>query len=127
MHSTNFVDTLVTVSTDCPVSSGTVPQKPETIAGLQYRLLSERPYALTSDDLLFEVHTLRNPGTSRAEFFATPHPCLRTSPLVKQFGWGIHHDSEGRIALVGAESADYRKLVDEPTITKTPGMRSKRA
>jgi len=127
MHSTNFADTLVTVSADCPVSTGTVPQKPETIAGLQYRLLSERPYALTSDDLLFEVHALRHPGADRAEFFATPHPCLRTSPLVKQFGWGIHHDSEGRIALVSAESADYRRLLAEPSITKAAGMRSKRA
>lgn len=126
MHSTNSADTLITVSADCPVGAGTVPDKPETIAGLQYRLLSERPYALTSDDLLFEVQALRHPGASRDDFFAKPQACLRASPLVKRFGWGIHHDHHQRIALVGAESADYARLLDEPGVKKAAGMRSKR-
>ena len=63
---------------------------------------------------------------SREAFFAKPQACLRASPLVKQFGWGIHHDAEGRVALLAIESEAYRTLLDDPAVRKTPGMRSKR-
>ena len=125
MHSTNYRDALITPSADCPVSQGTIPEKPGTIATVQHRLLAE-PYALTSDDLLHETHRARGGDRSREEFFARPQACLRASPLVKQFGWGIHHDAEGRIALLDPQSAAYRRLLDDPSIKKTPGMRSKR-
>ncbi|MBC9035009.1 hypothetical protein IAG41_21670 [Sphingomonas sp. JC676] len=126
MHSTNYRDTLVTVSADCPVATGTIPEKHGTIAAVEYGLLAQ-PYAMTSDDLLFETHRARGGDQSREEFFARPQACLRASPLVKQFGWGVHHDGEGRIALVGIESDVYRRMLDDPTVAKTPGMRSKRA
>lgn len=126
MHTTNYRDTLITASADCPVAAGTVPERPETIAALQHGLLAAKPYALTSDDLLFGVHARRNPGADRAAFFSRPQACLRASPLVKQFGWGIHHDAEGRIAMHGVESAEYRRLLDDPAVRKTPGMRSRR-
>ena len=123
VKSTNYADTLITVSPDCPVATGTIPEKPDTIAGHQYALLEGRPYAMTSDDLLFETHCARGGGKSREEFFAKPQACLRASALVKQFGWGVHHGVEGRIALVGVESAEYRRMLDDPAIRKTPGMR----
>jgi hypothetical protein len=126
MYSTNYRDTLVTVSADCPVATGTIPEKQGTIAAVEHTLLAE-PYAMTSDDLLFATHRARGGDESRGDFFARPHACLRASPLVKKFGWGVHHDSEGRIALVGAETAEYHRLLDDPTVAKTPGMRSKRA
>ena len=125
MHSTNYRDTLITVSTDCPVPGGTIPEKPGTIATVQHGLLAT-PYAMTSDDLLYETHRVRSGEKSREEFFAKPQACLRASPLVKTFGWGIHHDGEGRIALVDPRSDAYRRLLDDPTVKKTPGMRSKR-
>lgn len=126
MYSTNYRDTLITVSTDCPVAAGTAPGKPGTIASLQHAMLAGQPYALTSDDLLFAVHAERHPGAVREDFFARPQACLRASPLVKQLGWGIHHDSEARIALVPMESAEYQRLLADDTVKKTPGMRSKR-
>ena len=46
----------------------------------------------------------------RAAFFAKPHPCLRASPLPKRYGWGVHYDAHGRIALYAMESEDYRRL-----------------
>lgn len=125
-HTTIYRDTLVTVSADCPVAMGVVPGKPGAIATLQYALLAE-PYRLTSDDLLFEVHRARGGEKTRDEFFARPQACLRASPLVKQFGWGLHHDSEGRVAAVAVDGADYAKLLADPAVKKTPGMRSRRA
>lgn len=126
MKSTNYPNTLITAATDCPVQVGTIPEKPTTVAGLEYAMVSEQPYALTSDDLLHGVHQAKGGAKSRDEFFATPQACLRASPLVKSFGWGIHSDAEGRIALVGMETAEYCRLLDDPAVAKKPGMRSKR-
>ncbi|MEN2711496.1 DUF6157 family protein [Sphingomonas sp. NPDC092331] len=125
MKSTNYRDTLITASPDSPVSAGTVPEKPGTVAAVQHALLA-RPYAMTSDDLLHAAHRARGGDKSREDFFAKPQACLRASPLVKQYGWGVHHDGEGRIALLGMESAEYRQLLDDPAIAKTPGMRRAR-
>lgn len=125
MHTTNYANTLVTASPDCAVSVGTIPEKQGSVAAVQHALLAE-PYAMTSDDLLFETHRRRGREKSREEFFARPQACLRASPLVKLFGWGIHHDAEGRIAAFGTESAEYRRLLDDPSVKKTPGMRSRR-
>lgn len=125
MHSTNYRDTLITVSADCPVASGAVPEKPGTVAAVQHALLA-KPYAMTSDDLLFETHRARGGEKSREEFFSKPQACLRASPLVKQFGWGIHNDSAGGIALLDPAGADYARLLEDPMVRKAPGMRSKR-
>jgi hypothetical protein len=126
MHTTNYCDTLITPSADCPVPTGTVPEKPGTVAQVQHALLAE-PYQHSSDDLLFAAHQERGGDKSRDEFFAKPQACLRASPLVKQFGWGLHHDGEGRVALVSPDSADYRRLMEDPAVEKVAGMRSKRA
>jgi len=125
MKSTNYRDTLITASPDSPVSAGTIPEKPGTVAAVQHTLLVE-PYAMTSDDLIFAAYRERGGDKDRGEFFAKPQACLRASPLVKQFGWGVHHDGDGRIALIGMESAEYRRLLDDPAVAKTPGMRRKR-
>lgn len=125
MHTTIYRNTLITPAPDCPVSEGTIPEKPGTIATVQHALLA-KPYAMTSDDLLHETHRARGGDKSREEFFAKPQACLRASPLVKQFGWSVHHNSEGRIALLDPQGADYRRLLDDPAVKKTPGMRSKR-
>ena len=126
MKSTNYRDTLITASPDSPVSTGTIPEKPGTVAAVQHALLVE-PYAMTSDDLIFAAYRERGGDKDRDEFFAKPQACLRASPLVKQFGWGVHHDGEGRIALLGMESAEYCRLLDDPAVAKTPGMRRSRS
>ena len=133
MHTTNYHDTLITVSTDCPVATGSVPGKPGSIAALQYTLLRNAPHELTSDDLLSAVHAQRHRvpddarEAARATLFSKPQACLRASPLVKQFGWGLHHDAEGRVALVAMDSEDYARLVADASVRKRPGMRSRRA
>lgn len=127
MYSTNHPDTLITASPDSPVQVGTVPEKPATVAGLQFALLADRPHVLTSDDLLHAVHQARGGEKDRDAFFVTPQACLRASPLVKQFGWGLLSDADGRLALVGMETEQYRRLLDDPKIAKKPGMRRARS
>lgn len=133
MHSTNAADTFVLVSPDCPAQAGQAPDREGSVAWYQHRLLAGAPYALTSDELLFEVHALRGGiGTAereaaRAAFFAKPQACLRASPLVKRYGWGVHHDAHGRIAIHGIETEGYRDLSQRPGLTIVSGMRSRRA
>ena len=133
MHTTNYRNTLITVSPDTSADQAHIPDRPGTIAALQYALLANRSYEMTSDDLIFEVHTIRS-GIDEAErqnarnqFFSKGQACLRSSPLVKQFGWGIHHDDCGRIALVAVGSPEYTALVEQSDVSVVPGMRSKRA
>lgn len=126
MKTTNYRDTLITASSDTPVTVGTIPEKPETVAGVQHALLADNPYAMTSDDLIYAAHVARGGDKDRTGFFAKPQACLRASPLVKQFGWGIHHDGEGRIALIAMESEDYARLLADLAVAKTPGMRRAR-
>jgi hypothetical protein len=129
---TNYANTFVTVSPDCPVAISVVPGKPGSVAALQYALIADAPYTRTSDDVLFGTHAARNAiaeadlAAERERFFAKPKACLRASPLVKQFGWGVHHDADGRVAIYGVESARYQELAADAGLRVVAGMRSKR-
>lgn len=136
MGSTNYIGTLIRVADDCPVdqaehppSGGSAP----TVAALQHALISDHPYELTSDDVLFEVFAIRNSlptderSEARAAFFAKDQACLRSSPLGKRYGWGIHHDADGRVALVALGSNRYEALAADRAVKQLKAMRSKRA
>lgn len=136
MGSTNYVSTFIQVADDCPIQAAEEPPvggKARTVATLQYELISEHPYELTSDDVLFEVHALRQsiPSEARAaareEFFTKDQACLRSSPLGKRYGWGFHHDDQGRVALVPVGSDEYIALTADPEVKQLKAMRSKRA
>jgi hypothetical protein len=60
-------------------------------------------------------------------FFAQPRACMRSSPLAKTYGWGLHFNAEGKVALVPVESTDYKRLVDDRSVKQTRAMRGKRA
>src|SRR3954468_9657743 len=84
----SYVDTFILIAEDCPVRAGVVPtarSEAKTVPVLQYELLTQHPYGLTQDDLLFAVHTrhkaipeamLATEGEEaiRAAFSAKPHP-----------------------------------------------------
>ena len=132
----NYFRTLIAVAEDCPVTESTVPPRNEekpTIAAEHYRLLSERPYELTSEDLMFQVHADKqgipeaDRPAARDEYFAKSRACLRASPLPKKFGWGLHNDDQGRLALVGMESDQYRRLASGDGVDSVvKAMRSSR-
>ena len=132
---TNYTDTFIQAAGDSPASSAKTPpggRAAPTIAQLQYELLIAAPYSMTSDDLLFEVHAVRqgiaeaDRPQARLEYFAKPQACLRSSPLAKQYGWGFHHDSASRVALVPFGSAEYLEFARRSDLRQVPAMRSKR-
>lgn len=130
MSTTNYADTFIAVSPDSVATVGNTSPKPGSIAAIQLALLQAKPYGLTSDDLLFEVHACRagiakaDRAEGRAAFFVKSRACLRASPLVKKHGWGIHHDAESRVAVVAVESDAYAKLRGRNDLKQTVGMRS---
>lgn len=133
-HTTNYQSTFIEVSEDCPIDHAAEPPISEnlSIAALHYRLISEKPYGRTSDDVLFETHALRkgidaDDADARAEFFSKGQPCLRSSPLGKRYGWGTHHDENGRVALVPRDSDEYAAFAATASLAHTKAMRSSRA
>jgi hypothetical protein len=67
------------------------------------------------------------PQARGEKFLSKGHPHLRVSPLAKRYGWGIHNNAQGKIALTAVESREYRRLVNDPSTTKIKAFRSKRA
>ena len=142
MHSTDYQDTFIAIAPDCPVAQGTVPPtsaKPSA-ASLAYQLIQSQPYQLSSDDVLFTVYADRlqippqDRQAARVAFFSKPQACLRASDLGKRYGWGIHCNTDGKVALVGAETAAYQALLsgqlpDQPAhrVTVKYAMRTRRA
>jgi Family of unknown function (DUF6157) len=131
----NYHDTLIEIADDCPATEGQVPQArgaKKTKAVVEYELLVEHPYRYTEEDIAFEVYALLHdiPKASRKEreqFLSKGHPHLRVSALAKRYGWGIHNNAEGKIALIAVESPEYKRLMKDPRTTKIKAFRSKRA
>lgn len=119
MGSTNYYDTFIAVAPDSTAVAGMEPGERATpsVAALTYRMISGHPYTYTSDDVQFTVFADRrgiadaDRAASRQQFFSKGQPCLRASDLGKKFGWGIHHDGEGKVALYGVESEEYRQFL----------------
>jgi len=55
------------------------------------------------------------------------HPHLRVSALAKCYGWGIHNNAVGKIALIAVELPEYNRLMKDPRTTKVKAFRSTRA
>lgn len=133
-HSTNYFNTLIEVADDCSAECGTPPEVKgkNTVAERQFALLSEAPYRYTSDDVLFQVFAERNDiapseyPEARRIFFSKGQPCFRASPLTKTYGFGVHSDGDGKIALYGRETEDYHRLVEDNRVRKVKAMKTRR-
>jgi Family of unknown function (DUF6157) len=130
----NYYDTLLEIADDCPATEGQVPQArsgKKTKAMVEYELLIKDPYTYT--DIAFEVHAVLHdiPKASRPKerekFLSKGHPHLRVSALAKRYGWGMHNNAEGKVALIAVESPDYKRLMKDPRTTKVKAFRSTRA
>lgn len=133
-HTTNYHNTFIEVADDCKASEGTIPpvkNDKKTVASIQFEF-AIRPYQFTSDEILFRVHAIRRDLTpeeyeaAKLEFFSKGQPCFRASPLTKQYGWGVHFDKDGKVALYGRETEEYRRFIDDPAVLKVKAMRSSR-
>lgn len=134
VHSTNYFNTFIEVAADTKAIYGTVPPSKEkkTIAEMQYEMIAQNPYKYSSDDVLFQIYADRNDVTkaeynkARDLFFSKGQACLRTSPLTKTYGFGIHNNAEGKIALCGMESKEYAKFLADKAIHKVSAVKSRK-
>jgi len=131
IHTTNYQDAFILVSDDCPAAIGEVPPR-KAAANIQFEMISKNPYKYTSDDVLFHVFAERHDlapaemEAERAHFFSKGQPCLRASPLTKRYGWGVHSDQNGKVALFGCDSAEYKKLSKDDSLQVLKAMKSSR-
>ena len=136
-----ITDAFVLVAPDCPVNVAVPPPAGgdhPTVPAVQYELLTAHPYTLTLRDLIYETHVrragLRGLMTAAARaaieagLFAKPVACMRASALPKKYGWGVHYDGQGRLALHGVGTAEYRAFATGQVegVTVTAAMRNRR-
>lgn len=132
IHTTNYFNTFIEVAEDTKAICGTKPPSKDnkTIAEMQYELLVKSPYKYTSDDIFFQIFAIRNDLTKteyqkvREHFFSKGQPCFRASPLTKTYGFGIHSNSEGKVALFGMETKQYESFKKDEKIKKLKAMKS---
>ncbi|RFS16818.1 DUF6157 family protein [Emticicia sp. C21] len=134
-HTANYYDIFIEIADDCPVANGEVPPikgDNKTVANMQFEMISKNPYKYTSDDVLFQVFADKNDLTeseyaeARKQFFSKGQACLRASPLTKRYGWGLHSNHEGKIALYASDSPEYEKFVNDKSLKVVKAMRSSR-
>lgn len=127
-HTTNYFSTFIEAAEDCPSVVGVVPpdKEPKTAARAEYEMISENPYRYTSDDVLYTLKGVPK-GVSREEFFSKGQPCFRASALTKRYGWGVHCDSDGKMAIYTVDSEEYRRLSKDKSIRHVCAIRSSKA
>ncbi|HEX6393728.1 MAG TPA: DUF6157 family protein [Acidimicrobiales bacterium] len=118
MEAVDYTDTFIACSDDCPALVGIVPPGEESVAARTWRMIAGQPYSYTSGDVIFEVYAdrrgipTRQRASARREFYSRPRACLRSSDLAKRYGWGIHADADGRLAVIPKESPEYATLIE---------------
>ncbi|MCF7624565.1 MULTISPECIES: DUF6157 family protein [Bacillaceae] len=131
----SYKNTLITISEDSKVSSAKVPvikNSKLTIAYIEHDLINNNPYKFTQEDVQFKTYLIinqlesENAAELREQFFSKSKACFRASPLVKNYGWGIHYNNQGKVAIYDVNSEMYNQLLKQDDITKLKGMRSKR-
>lgn len=138
----NYYNTFIAVSDDCPADYGIVPPAKasgKTKPGIEYELAADHPYEYSQEEMLFETYVrhkqippeerrLRE-AELRTEFFGKSQACMRASMLPKKYGWGLHFNAEGKLALVPKESPDYSRFADGEVegVTVLKAMRNKKA
>lgn len=133
VHTTNYIDTFIEVAEDCPTNIGEIPASKnsnKTVAEMQFELIVNNPYKYTSDDILFQIFADRNDLTkpeyenAREQFFSKGQPCFRASPLTKRYGFGVHSDKDGKIAIFGCETKEYEQFLKDEAVQKVKAMRT---
>ena len=136
MHSTNYFNTFILIADDSPTAEGEMPPlkgEKKSVANLQFEMLYEQPYEFTSDDVLYGVFSQRKGfdqseiEAERIKYFSKGQPCFRASPLTKRYGWGVHANAEGKIAIYASGSSEYEALMNDDAVQKIKAMRNKKA
>ena len=130
-----YANTFITISEDSTVISAIIPtpkhNKP-TIASIEYDLIYRNPYEYTQEDVQFLTYLIKNQmemnnlEEKRNEFFSKSKACFRASPLVKNYGWGIHYNEAGKVAIYEKGSEHYKQLENSSQLKILKGMRTKK-
>ena len=135
-HTTNYQNTFIAIADDCTAAKGEIPAEKggsKTVAGIHFDMIIENPYKYTSDDVIFAVFAERNDlapeelEKARGKFFSKGQACLRASALGKRYGWGIHHNAEGKVALYGFNTPEYNSYLTQKEVKVVKAMRSKKS
>ena len=136
IHTTNYQNTFIEIAEDCPTKLAEVPPQKgdkKTVANYHFDMIAHHPYKYTSDDVIFETYAQKNEikkadkNAERETFFSKGQACMRASPLTKRYGWGVHADEQGKIALYGVDSPEYKKMIKDKNLQHVKAMRAKRA
>lgn len=116
------MEELILVAEDCPVELSIVPDDgfPKTIARIEFEILNEYPYQFSESDLFIEVHINKR---KRPDLKIDSYN-IKRSPLLQKYGWGIHRNQAGKLALVPVNSVEYIHLTK--TIITTRSYRNKK-
>jgi hypothetical protein len=134
-HSTNYYNSFIEIADDCQAKRGEIPpvkDKNKTVANLQFEHIFNNPYNYTSDEVFFMVYAEKNDLTenefneAREIFFSKGQPCFRASPLTKRYGWGVHSDKNGKIAIYSCDSEEYKKFSMDKSLKVIKAMKSTR-
>jgi Family of unknown function (DUF6157) len=135
IHTTNYQNTFIEAAEDSPATKAEIPPikgDKKTVANIEFEMISKNPYKYSSDDVLFQVFAEKNDLTkseykeAREQFFSKGQACFRASPLTKRYGWGIHNDENGKIALYGMQTPEYQKFLNDKNLKVVKAMRSSR-
>ncbi len=113
---------LIQIAEDCPVDRGIVQKIPVHV--IQYEELSKHPYKYDEKNFHEQVNLIRRgkkPGELKLKKYT-----IRRNPLPKKYGWGIHVNEDGKLALVGCETKKYKELEKDPNVKKTRVSRNKK-
>jgi hypothetical protein len=116
------LEEIILVAEDCPISSSEAPPlgDKKTIARIDYEVLIENPYVFNEREFFKKVHyEQRKRFDLKIETYN-----IKRSSVVQTYGWGVHRNREGKLALIPMESAEYKKL--QETIKNTKSYRKKK-
>jgi hypothetical protein len=133
VHTTNYFNTFITLADDCTAQVGEMPPikaDNPTVAAMQYEMLATKPYQYTSDEVIFLAYaqklglTKGELAEAKASFFSKGQACMRASALTKRYGWGIHYNADGKMAIYSCDSKEYKKFLADKTLKVIKAMRS---
>lgn len=138
MSGVDYFNTFIAVAPDSTALTGIVPSggpKSTSIAARTWRMIADSPYEHTSADVIFSVFADRthippeDRPAAREAYFSVGRACLRSSDLGKKYGWGVHANTRGFVALYAVGSAEYASFAAGVTpegepVALTRAMRS---
>ena len=115
------MEELIKISEDSPTSNSLRPIKKNTVEYIKFDILSEYPYKFTEEEFFEEVHfNRRKKYNLKIKTYS-----LKRLGLVKRYGWGIHINEKGTIAMIPCESEQYKTLLNNPKVKKSKAYRNK--